>query len=1054
VNLMPERSDATATQAPDPATLAAQSSGTALFVRRPILAFVLSALIVIAGLAGLFGAEVRELPDVDRPVVTVTTDFNGAAPETVDREITAAIEGAVGRVAGVKAISSSSRFGRSRVTVEFADGVDLDIAATDTRDAIARISNALPSDANEPRIVKADVNAEAVMRIGVTSATRSPQELTLLVEEIVEDRLISAPGVADLQVFGARSVVFRVDVDQLQLASRDLTLADIRDALRNVSFDAPAGALSSDSQSIVVRTTAAITTTTQFEALTIRDDVTLGDVAQVTLGPAPGDSVLRANGQSGIGIGIIRQAQSNTLEISASIRGIVAELQEILPEDVAIFVTSDDATFITGSITEVLKTLGLAVMIVVAIIFLFLRDARATLIPALTMPVALIGTVAAIYLVGFSVNILTLLALVLATGMVVDDAIVVLENIVRRRAEGMGPRAAAVLGTQQVFFAVVTTTATLAAVFIPLSFLPGQTGGLFREFGFTLAMAVLLSSVVALSLCPVLASRLLTAAPKEDARGPMIWFGNRLMSIYGTTLRGALAAPLVVVVVACVFAGTAVLLAGTIRQEVTPPEDRAVALLSVSTPQGISLEYTNTKMREIEELMTPLRASGEIRNLFSISGTGADNRGFMVMTLAPWGERSRSQQEIVGQINGMLRGVIGVRAFAIQPNSLGIRGAGQGLRFAVVGSNYDALALSAEAIVERLEADPAFGQVRLSYETTQPQLFIEVDRRRAADLGVNIDGLGEALQAVLDGRTVGTVFIDDRSFDISMISTSDPVNDPGDLERIFVQSASRQMIPISSFVGLEERAVAPELSREAQMRSVEITAGLSPAFALGDAYALVQEIAAEVLEPGSRIVPLAEAATLGETSAGLLITFGFALLVVFLVLSAQFESFVSAVIVMATVPLGLACAVFALLLTGGSLNVYSQIGLVLLVGIMAKNGILIVEFANQLRDRGESVRDAIYQASTIRLRPVMMTMASTVLGGVPLIVSFGAGAEAREALGWIIVGGLGLATLSTLYLTPVAYLLLAPFSTPKAVEEARLNRELAEARSGPARAGR
>lgn len=1023
-----------------------QSSGTALFVRRPILAFVLSALIVIAGLAGLFGAEVRELPDVDRPVVTITTDFSGAAPETVDREITAAVEGAVGRVAGVKSISSSSRFGRSRVTVEFTDGVDLDIAATDTRDAIARIGNSLPSDADDPRIVKADANADAVMRIGVTSASRSPQELTLLVEELVEDRLISAPGVADLQVFGARAQVFRVDVDQLQLASRGLTLADIRNTLRNVSFDAPAGALSSDSQSIVVRTTAAVTTTAQFEALTIRGDITLGDVAQVTLGPAPGDSVLRANGQSGIGIGIIRQAQSNTLEISANIREIVAELQAILPDDVSIFVTSDDATFITGSITEVLKTLILAVMIVVAIIFVFLRDFRATLIPALTMPVALIGTLAAIYLVGFSVNILTLLALVLATGMVVDDAIVVLENIVRRRAEGMGPRAAAVLGTQQVFFAVVTTTATLAAVFIPLSFLPGQTGGLFREFGFTLAMAVLLSSVVALTLCPVLASRLLSAPPQQDARGPMIWLGNRLMAAYGATLRGALAAPLVVVVVAALFAGTAVIVSGTIRQEVTPPEDRAVALLSVTTPQGVSLDYTNAKMREIEDLMTPLRASGEVRNLFSISGTGADNRGFMVMTLAPWDERSRSQQDIVGQINGMLRGVIGVRAFAIQPNSLGIRGAGQGLRFAVVGNNYDTLATSAEAIVERLEADPAFGQVRLSYETTQPQLFIEVDRRRAADLDVNIDGLGEALQAVLDGRTVGTVFIDDRSFDISMISTADPVNDPGDLERIFVQSGSGQMIPIATFVTLEERAVAPELSRETQMRSVEITAGLTPGLALGDAYAQVLDIGDEVLEPGSRIVPMAEAATLGETSAGLLITFGFALLVVFLVLSAQFESFVSAVIVMATVPLGLACAIFALLLTGGSLNVYSQIGLVLLVGIMAKNGILIVEFANQLRDRGATVRDAIYQASTIRLRPVMMTMASTVLGGVPLILSFGAGAEAREALGWIIVGGLGLATVSTLYLTPVAYLLLAGFSTPKAVEEARLNRELAEAR--------
>ncbi len=1029
------------------ATDSTSTGGTALFVRRPILAFVLSSLIVIAGLAGLFGAEIRELPDVDRPVVTVTTNFSGAAPETIDREVTSNIESAAGRVAGVKSISSSSRFGRSRVTIEFADDADLDVAATDVRDAIGRIRNSLPDGADEPRIVKADANADAVMRIAVTSSTRTPQDLTLLVEELVEDRFIAVPGVADLQIYGNRQAVFRVDVDQMQLASRGLTLADVRDTLRNVSFDAPAGALSSDRQSIVVRTTASISTPAEFEALVITDNVTLGDVAQVTLGPAPGESVLRANGQTGLGIGIIRQAQSNTLDISAAVREVVEELQGILPADVSIFVTSDDAVFIEGSIQEVLKTLFLAMMIVVAIIFVFLRDWRATLIPAVTLPVALIGTIAAIYIVGFSVNILTLLALVLATGMVVDDAIVVLENIVRRRSEGMGARAAAVLGTRQVFFAVVTTTATLAAVFIPLSFLPGQTGGLFREFGFTLAMAVLLSSLVALTLCPVLASRLLRpVADADTARGPMVWLGNRLAALYAWTLRGALAVPLAVLVTAIFFAATAVFLYGSIRQEITPPEDRAVVLMSVRTPQGVSLDYTAAKMREIEELAQPLIASGEVTNLFSITGAGgSDNRGFVVMTLAHWNDRARGQQEIVEEVNRNLRSVIGAQVFAIQPNSLRIRGAGRGLTFALTGSNYDRLADTAQELVERMEDYPALGRVSLGYETTQPQLFIEVDRTRASDLGVNIDGLGEALQAVLDGRTIGTVFIDDRSFDIKMISTGDPVNDPGDLERIFAQARGGQMIPISSFVSLQERAVAPELGRESQQRAVEISATLTPELALGDALTLVRGLGAEVLPEDTRIVPLAEAATLAETNAGIFLTFGFAVLVVFLVLSAQFESFVSAVIVMSTVPLGLACAIFALVLTGGSLNVYSQIGLVLLIGIMAKNGILIVEFANQLRDRGESVYDAIFHACTIRLRPVMMTMASTVLGGLPLIYSFGAGAEAREALGWIIVGGLGLATVSTLYLTPVAYLMLARFSTPKAEEAARLERELAEA---------
>lgn len=1031
---------------PETDTDAPAPGGTALFVRRPILAFVLSALIIIAGIAGLLGVEVRELPDVDRPVITVRTDFEGASPETVDQELTGRIEGALGRVSGIRSISSSSEFGESRVTLEFGDDVDLDVAATDARDAVARIVNNLPEGADEPRIVKADANAQPVIRVAVTSATRSPQDLTDIVQEQVEDRLISVAGVADLQIYGDRAPIFRVDIDMAALASRGLTLADVRNALSDVAFDAPAGDLSGSRQTINVRTTATVATPEAFGDLELADNVFIRDVATVTLGPAPNETVLRANGQTGLGLGVIRQATSNTLEISKAVRAVVAELDRTLPDDVSIFVTSDDAVFINGAITEVLKTLGLATLIVVVIIYIFLRDWRATLIPALTLPVSLIGTLAAVYIVGFSVNILTLLALVLATGMVVDDAIVVLENIVRRRSEGMGARAAAVLGTRQVFFAVVTTTATLAAVFVPLSFLPGQAGGLFREFGFTLAIAVMLSSLVALTLCPVLASRLLTRDMTQAPRGPMVWLGDRLGGFYAATLKGALAAPLVVVLVAALFGATAILVAGGIRSELTPPEDRAVALLRVSVPQGVSVDYTNAKMKEIEGIIDPLRASGEVTNVFAISGFGG-NGGFMVISLANWEDRARSQQEIVGEINGKLRGIVGVRAFAIQPNSLGIRGAGEGLRFAITGDNYEQLAEVSATMVERMRQDPALGQIDLGYETTQPQLFIQIDRTRAADLGIDITGLGQALRAVLDGAPVGSVFIDDTSYDIEMLSTRDPVNDPGDLENVFIQSGDGQMVPMSSFVTLEERAVAPELTREGQNRAVEITAGLTPELALGAAFDQVQQIGAEVLAEQNRIVPLAEAATLDQTAGGLVVTFGFAILIVFLVLSAQFESFISAIVVMSTVPLGLACAIFALLLSGQSLNVYSQIGLVMLVGIMAKNGILIVEFANQLRDDGQDIHSAIFDASTIRLRPVMMTMVSTVLGGVPLIFSAGAGAEAREALGWIIVGGLGLATISTLYLTPVAYLLLARFTTPKAEEEARLVRELREAKA-------
>ena len=716
-----------------------------------------------------------------------------------------------------------------------------------------------------------------------------------------------------------------------------------------------------------------------FGALMLDAYTRLSDVATVSVGPDLGDSVLRSNGENGLGIGIIRQAQSNTLDISQSVRAVVDELAKTLPPGVSIFITGDDAAFITSSIHEVLRTLALSVVIVVAIIFLFLRDWRATLIPALTIPVALIGTIAAIYLMGFSVNILTLLALVLATGLVVDDAIVVLENIVRRRSQGMGPRAAAVLGTQQVFFAVIATTATLAAVFVPLSFLPGQTGALFREFGITLALAVTISALVALSLCPMLASRMLRGGEVVEhmhGHGPVARFGGMLEAAYHRVLHAALNAPMVVVMLGAVFGVTALLMFGSVPNELTPPEDRATALLRVSAPQGVSLDYTASKMREIEDLTEPLRTSGEVVSTFSIAGqNGNDNSGFMIFTLAPWGERARSQQEIIDDISRDASQVVGIRSFALQSNSLGIRGAGQGLQFAIVGSSFDTLGKTADALVTEMEKNPGFGQVRLSYQTTQPQLFINVDRERASDLGIDIDGLGDALQSVLDGTAVGSVFVEDRSYDIKLVSSTNPVRDPGDLESLYLKTRSGDMVPMSTVVTLEERPIAPQLNREGQMRSVGVTAGLTDnGMSLADAWREAQRLAQPMLPPGARIIPLADTATLGETSNGLLVTFGFAILVVFLVLAAQFESFVAAVIVMATVPLGLGCAMVAMVLTGVSLNVYSQIGLVLLVGIMAKNGILVVEFANQLRDHGASVREAIEEACRIRLRPVMMTM--------------------------------------------------------------------------------
>jgi len=1021
---------------------------TALFIRRPVLAFVLNTLIAVAGLAAFYGVEIRELPDVDRAVVTVNTTFTGAAAETVDRELTKTIEGAVARVSGVKSISSTSSFGSSRVTIEFNDGVDLNVAASDVRDAVGRVANQIPEEADPPRIIKADANSDAVMRLAVTSDKLSVEDMTVIVEDRVEDALAAVPGVADVQVYGDRDKIFRIDVNQAKLAALGYTVADLRNALASIAFDTPAGSITTTDQNLVVRTTADVTTPEQFAAIVIGGTTHISDVATVTMGPDIGQSTLRSDGKTGIGIGIVRAAESNTLDISDGVKAAVAKIQENLPKGMTIKVTSDDAVFVNGAVHEVEIALGLSVSIVLIVIFVFLLDWRATLIPAFSMPVAMIGTIAAIYLAGFSINILTLLALVLATGLVVDDAIVVLENIVRRRNEGMGPRAAAVLGAEEVFFAVIATTATLVAVFVPISFLPGQTGGLFREFGFVLAMSVLLSCVVALTLCPMLASRMLTEASlhHEGHGGIGGRIGGALMSAYRRCLHVCLDAPVIVLLVAVLFAGAAFAMFGTIRQELTPTEDRSAVLLRFSAPQGVSLDFTTSQMRKLEELIQPLRDSGEVVSTFESAGYNNQyNSGFMVMTLAPWDERTRSQQQIMAEITELAKQVPAARIFPVQPNSLGIRGAGNGLQFALVGNDRKALSEAADKIIGTMQADPRFQQPRLSIDPTQPQLAVAIGRARASDLGIDITGLADTMQAMLDGNDIGDVYIADRSYGVKLVSTTNPINDPTDLENIFLKTADGRYVPMSTIATLEERAVPPSLTREQQQPSVAITSNLRGDFALGDALRAAETIATPLLPPGSRIVPLAEAATLGETNSGMVTIFGFALVIILLVLAAQFESFVSAIIIMATVPLGLACAIFALILTGTSLNAYSQIGLVLLVGVMAKNGILIVEFANQLRDRGLGVREAIEQAANIRLRPVMMTMICTVLGGVPLVLASGAGAEARVALGWVIVGGLGLATISTLFLTPVAYLLLGRFVTPKSHEQARLKRELEEA---------
>lgn len=1018
----------------------------ALFVRRPVLAFVLNAIIFVAGMASLLGLQVQQLPNVSRPVLTISTSFPGASADTVDTSITALIEGAVARVSGVTGVSSSSRYGSSTTTVEFSAATDLNVAASDARDAVSRIRSNLPTDAKDPVVVKADSNAQAILRLAVTADNMAIGPLTDLIDNTVIDRLRSVDGVADIQLYGDAAQILTVDINPAAIAARGLTLGDLTKALATVSYDSPAGTLNATNQNIIVRATAKLVTLDQVLNLSVHPGVLLSDVATVFLAPNPGGTKLRSQGKTGVGLGIIGQAQSNTIEISRGIHRVLDVLKQSLPAGVSIAVSSDDAVFIQGAVSEVLRSMAISVVVVTAIIFLFLRDWRATLIPAVSMPIALSGALAGLYAVGFSINILTLLALVLATGLVVDDAIVVLENIVRLRRGGMGPRAAAVSGTQEVYFAVIATSVTLSAVFVPISFLPGQVGGLFREFGMTLAIAVMVSTVVALSLAPMMAAKAMQRETTSHEGGWIGRIGAFLVRLYGRLLHGALQAPVAIMLAAGVFAVVAALLFPGLKQELTPPEDRSVVLVIVQAPQNVSLDYTNAQIGKIEDLLAPLKASGEVSNIYSITGFGGStNRGFMTISLVPQDQRSRNQQAIAADISKAIAQVPGVRAFAVQPNSLGIRGGGNGLQFALVGASYDTLAKASDIATAALSADPRFGQVRTSYDTTQAEVTVQIDRTRADQLGVDVTGLGITLQAMLDGKPLGNVDFNNLTYPVYLQSTSQPINDPTDLQNIFVRAGDGRFVPMASLVTLTEGASSPSLNRESQQRAVDITAGLSDGFPIGDAYAQARAVLLPLLPAGVTIIPLAEAATIGQNSNGLATTFGFAALVILLVLAAQFESFISAGIIMVTVPFGLACGVYALTLTGGSLNVYSEIGLVLLVGIMAKNGILVVEFANQLRDQGRTVRQAIEEASMVRLRPIMMTKLATILGALPLVFAAGPGAEARIALGWVVVGALGFAAISTLFLTPATYLLFAPLSKARAHEEVELERELRQA---------
>ncbi|MBT5665726.1 MAG: efflux RND transporter permease subunit [Rhodospirillaceae bacterium] len=1011
-----------------------------LAVRRPTLIVVLNLLIVIAGLAALLGVEVRELPDVDRPVVVVRAFFDGASPETMDAEVTSVVESAVARVSGVKSIKSASEENNMRVRAEFGPDVNLDLAANDVREAVARIERTLPEGVDAVTVVKSDHDAYPIIRLALVSEALSQDAITRLAENEVVTELSAIPGVASVDLFGDQEQVLRIVIDPMRLARYGLTIDDVATVIRGVSLDIPAGSFKSDDHMLLVRADASVWRPEEIESLAIRGDTRLRDVAQAFYGPADALSHSLLNGRRVIGIGIVRKAQSNTIEISNAVDKAITHIQRRL-DNVEIVKISDDARFIRSSVREVVTSLSITVGVVVLVIFVFMGSLRATLLPAVAIPVALIGTVAAIYLLGFSINILTLLALVLATGMIVDDAIVVVENIQRQRKLGLKPMAASVIGARQVFFAVLATTATLVSVFLPIAFLPSLAGRLFSEFGFVLAIAVAISSFVALTLCPMLAARL-PEEPADRAPGFLDRIGAGLNLVYRRVLEFTLSARLLVLGGMGLIALTAVGVYDTLDEELLPKEDRGAIIIMMQGPDGVGLDYMDRQSVQAERLLEPLRESGEVENVFAIVGRWDLNRVYLIAPLSEWGSR-RNQLDIAKKLRKGLKAIPGATARIRTPNSLNLRRSGGRLEFSLTGSNYVDIAAAADDFLPAMRKRfPQFDDLEIEYQQTQPQLTVRVDRRKAEDLGVSLSGVTNTLRAMVERLEVTELNVNDRSIPVLLESSSGAINDPDDLHNLFVRSANGALLPLSAFVTLEESGIAAELDRTAQKRAVEIDAGLSPGYSLRTAMRDVETLAKEILPDGIGMRFINEAATLDDTSHEVALTFAVAILVVLLVLAAQFESVLSALVILLTVPFGLAAAVFALKFTGTTINLYSQIGLVMLVGLMAKNGILVVEFADQLRDRGSSVAEAIREAAMVRLRPVIMTMLSTVLGALPLVLGGGAGAEARRAIGWVVFGGLGIATIFTLLLIPVIYSLLAPLARPRAHAGVRLDREL------------
>lgn len=1027
---------------------------TDLSVKRPVFASVISLLLVAFGLVSFDKLPLREYPNIDPPVVSIDTNYRGASAAVVESRITQLIEDRISGVEGIRHVSSSSSDGRSSVTLEFDISRNIEDAANDVRDRISGLLDNLPEEADPPEVQKANGGDEVIMWLNLVSDQMTTLELTDYTNRYLADRFSVVDGVARMRIGGGKVYAMRIWLDRQALASRSLTVADVEAALRAENVELPAGSIESKERHFTVRLERGYRTAEDFANLVITQGedgylVKLGDVARVEIGSEEERIMFRGNKEAMIGLGVSKQSTANTLEVARAVNALVDKINPTLPAGMSIKRSYDSSVFIEASIKEVYQTLFTAMVLVIIVIYLFLGSVRAMLIPAITVPVSLLGTFIVLYALGYTINLLTLLAMILAIGMVVDDAIVMLENIHRRIEEGDSPLKAAFLGAREVAFAVIATTLVLVAVFMPITFLEGDLGKLFKEFAVTMSAAVLFSSIVALTLTPMMCSKLLKPSSQDSwlvrkVDGIMTKVSNR----YQLSLKSAMAHPLLMSVLVLIALGSSAYLVQKVPQEFAPQEDRGSLFLMVNGPQGASYEYIESYMNEVENRLMPLVDTGDIKRLLIRAprgfGRSADfSNGMAIVVLEDWGKR-RPVKEVIADINKRLADIAGVQAFPVMRQAFG-RGVGKPVQFVIGGPSYEELARWRDIMMQKAAQNPKLLGLDHDYKETKPQLRVVIDRDRAASLGVSISNIGRTLESMLGSRLVTTFMRDGEEYDVIIEGERGNQNTAADLQNIYVRSErTQELIPLSNLVTVEEFADASSLNRYNRMRAITIEASLEDGYSLGEALDYMNQLARAYLPAEAVISYKGQSLDYQESGSSMYFVFLLALGIVFLVLAAQFESYIHPMVIMLTVPLATVGALIGLWLTGQSLNIYSQIGIIMLVGLAAKNGILIVEFANQLRDKGVDFDKAIIQASAQRLRPILMTGITTAAGAVPLVMAAGAGAETRFVIGVVVLSGILLATLFTIFVIPAAYGLFARNSgSPEAIAQ-QLEKELAQ----------